>query len=91
MIYNLANILVKKMLAYNLIKNDVQEYYKYSIQIHIERFIGFSLLLFISVFCGLMYETVFFYIFFFHISENIQGDFMQTVLVVVYFVLRRYI
>lgn len=86
MIYNLANILVKKILVYNLIKNDVQEYYKYSIQIHIERFIGFSLLLFISVFCGLMYETVFFYIFF-HISEDIQGDFMQTVLVVVYFIL----
>lgn len=39
MIYNLADILVKKMLIYNLIKNDVQEYYKYSIQIHIERFI----------------------------------------------------
>ena len=69
MIYNLANILVKKMLVYNLIKNDVQEYYKYSIQIHIERFIGFSLLLFISVFCGLMYETVFFYIFFSYINH----------------------
>ena len=73
MIYNLANILVKKMLVYNLIKNDVQEYYKYSIQIHIERFIGFSLLLFISVFCGLMYETVFFYIFFSYIRRYSGG------------------
>ena len=44
MIYNLANILAKKMLVYNLIKNDVQEYYKYCSQIHIERCLGFSVL-----------------------------------------------
>lgn len=73
MTYNFAGILVEKMLEYNLIKSDVKEYYKYSIQICIERFIGFSLLLLVSVFYRLVYETVFFYIFFSYIRRYSGG------------------
>lgn len=41
----LAKILTERLLEYNLIKSDVKENYEYAIQMHLEQFIGFSILL----------------------------------------------
>lgn len=60
----LASILTKKLLKYRLIDYDIKENYEYAIQVHLEKIIGFSILLTISMLCGFLGETIVFIIFF---------------------------
>ena len=59
----IANMLTKNMYMDGLIKESEESIYSYSIQLIVEKIIGFSAIYMIALFQGYFFETVLFYIF----------------------------
>lgn len=73
-----ANIMTEKLLKYSLIDIDTKENYEYAIQVHLEQFIGFFILLTTSMLCGFLRETIVFLIFFVYIRRYSGGFHLKT-------------
>lgn len=57
----IANMLTKNMYMDGLIKESEESIYSYSIQLIVEKIIGFSAIYMIALFQGYFFETVFIY------------------------------